>query len=380
MRVESPEAAATLIAKLNGYCHCIGGVVKRLKVAHARPRSKSRRGGKCFIANLSVWVEAEDIAALLQSFGTVLDSKVLKGVWMHVREGRGGGAAGGGGGCRGCRLVRNLFTQCPLSLDADAHGRSKGCGFVRFAFRREAVAAVQALHSKRITLSGSSGAFEAQSGWDVLPLLGVHDRLFMSRSPGEVRLVSDRLRVGLAEAEPSSRDRRGRRGSGQSRRRGSDASSVSPTASATSITPSSCASASLSPACSRRSMSPSPSDFPIHHPMVRVTSPPKYPAFATRSAPVHTTTVPTLRSTVAGLTPVPMPAPTPAMPSHWHPGVQPQYATSGTYIRAAPPMPPHPSVAHQPRPSFGSNMRDFPSAPAVVPMDIGSPPGFSHSH
>ena len=79
VRVATPEGAARLVDNLNGYRHSIGGVPKRLKVAYARPRAQSRRGGNVFVANLHAWVGADDLRSVASQYGSVVDCKVLTG-------------------------------------------------------------------------------------------------------------------------------------------------------------------------------------------------------------------------------------------------------------------------------------------------------------
>ena len=153
VRVASEADVQALIDNLNGYRHSIGGISKRLKVcfrcppwswglllmllleqvAIASPRSKSRRGGNVYVRNLLPWVTGEHLQWVSARYGSVLDCKVLTG--------------------RCCAVAApSSHASHPAVTFADAQGVSKGVGFVRFSFRREAEQAIAAMCNQRVVL------------------------------------------------------------------------------------------------------------------------------------------------------------------------------------------------------------------------------------
>lgn len=128
VRTKTPEGAARVMQMLHGYQHRHGGVPKRLKVAYATPRSKRRRGN-LFIANMAPWVTTDTLVEIMSRHGKLLD----------------------------CRVI------------ADARGVSKGMGFARFEFTREATAAIDALNNQRVVFVDHSNGTERE----VSPKLGV---------------------------------------------------------------------------------------------------------------------------------------------------------------------------------------------------------------
>ena len=103
------------------------------QVAIASPRSKSRRGGNVYVRNLLPWVTGEHLQWVSARYGSVLDCKVLTG--------------------RCCAVAApSSHASHPAVMFADAQGVSKGVGFVRFSFRREAEQAIAAMCNQRVVL------------------------------------------------------------------------------------------------------------------------------------------------------------------------------------------------------------------------------------
>jgi RNA recognition motif-containing protein len=104
---------------------------KVLKVSFARPRTPLALGANLFVAGLPLVFTSEDLAALMGQFGSVVECRVLTG------------------GCarRGDSVGAERTTTHDAHADR-ATGFSRGAGFARFAYRREAESAVGTLHSR----------------------------------------------------------------------------------------------------------------------------------------------------------------------------------------------------------------------------------------